>query len=163
MTRRNLHHWAAALLIASLVSCEKAPEGSGKNVKEAEMAWNATAFTEVRAYAINTKDEHSFNLIILNDGTLNPDRAPMEGVALNPAQVERLKSAVCSDVPLHEIAACFEPHHGFLFFDKDGKIIRSISICFRCNVYRSDPSGLAHPWDLEKLEGLFEELGIPVR
>lgn len=38
-------------------------------------------------------------------------------------------------------AACFDPHHTFVFFDKQGKIAGAVQVCFSCQTTRFSHAG----------------------
>jgi len=137
-----------------MISCSKSSKG-GK--------WHFSGFNEIRAYRLNWEDEHSMNPIVNQDGSLNPTRIPKEGVPLTEAQVKRLEAAVTGSHPEHPVAACFYPHHAFLFFDGSRKIVGHINICFLCSNYRGQPEGYARNWNLSQLEELLKDIGIPLR
>lgn len=51
----------------------------------------------------------------------------------------------------------------FVFYDSQGKIIESLTLCFTCSGYRTLPSGdLSDVFDLPALMELVKELKIPV-
>lgn len=125
--------------------------------------WHFGGFKEVRAYRINWDDEYSFDKIIGPDGKLNGTRLPAGGVALDQAQIGKLEAAVTGTHPDHPVAACFYPHHAFLFYDESGAVIGHINICFLCSNYDGAPKGFASSWDLEALESLIREIGLPIR
>jgi hypothetical protein len=124
-------------------------------------AWHFTGFTEVRAYRLNWDDEYSFDKILTNDGALNTTRQPTDGVVLNESQEKRLEAAVTGSHPDHPVAACFYPHHAFLFFGAEGKIVGHIDVCFLCSNYAGYPKGFASSWDLDAIRSLVEDLGMP--
>lgn len=59
------------------------------------------------------------------------------------------------------------PHHAFVFYGEDEKVLGSVSVCFQCretysrqfNLVR-DP--LSYFWDWDAIKGLFTRNGIPV-
>lgn len=61
------------------------------------------------------------------------------------------------------IAKCFNPHHGFQFYDKNDKVIGSISICLKCHTKLQLPLGqFASNWKFADLRTLLEELQVPI-
>lgn len=146
-----------AILLLSQAGCT--------NPSDADVEWPFSGFSEIRAYRFNWDDPNGEQgqLRLYNERNgLNPNRIPKEGVRLNDQQVARLKQAVCSEHARSTAAACFWPHHGFLFLDEQGRIVGSISICFLCDNYEAYSSGFAKRWDLQALKALFEELGMPI-
>jgi hypothetical protein len=116
-------------------------------------------FAKVVAVSYDFTQEKSDSVVI--------DKRLHKGVfsvspALTKDQVNALFTAITGTHTPWKGAVCYEPHHGFVFYDKNGTIIGSLSICFGCQQYRASPSGeLSRHWDLEGLEKLVRELGIP--
>lgn len=93
-----------------------------------------------------------------------------EGVAkawtkrLTAGQTERLVSFITGDRGSSGIGTmCYLPHHGFIFYDKDSKIVGHLAICFMCAKYYPSPAeGLSSVWDLPGIRKLATELGLPM-
>lgn len=119
--------------------------------------------TEVRAYRLNWDEKDSFDGIINRKGRLNSTRIPIDGVILDKSQLQRLEAAVTGSHPSHPVARCLYPHHAFVFFDSRGGIIGHIDICFLCANYRGEPTGFAESWDLDALQALIKDLGMPIQ
>jgi hypothetical protein len=102
-------------------------------------------------------------LIVLDTGRLNPTRNPKAGIRLNNSQVAKLCDAVhgLRPAPTWE-AACFNPHHAFLFYSATGDIVGEIDICFQCGNKYGKPDGYATTWDLPAIEAIFKELNLPI-
>ncbi len=118
-------------------------------------------FHSVRMYRMSWDHQESSERI-LSDGELNESRLPKDGLLLSFAQVKKLQAAVTGSHPEVEPFLCFDPHHGFVFFDKDGAIVGSIDICFQCMNYRGSPGGFPSNWDLLSIAELVHELGAPL-
>ncbi len=147
------------LLVLSVFASCHAPEEGSKQSGD----WHFSGLEEVRAYRLNWEDPYSFNKILDEKGELNRTRLPEEGVLLNEAQLKRLKAAVTGTHPHHLRAACFYPHHAFVFFDSEGTVVGHINICFQCSNYDGTPAGFADKWDVESIRCLVEDLGMPIR
>ena len=81
---------------------------------------------------------------------------------LSKAQEEALFSAITGTHTPLKSAMCFEPHHGFIFYDEGGVVVGSISVCFGCRNYRLSPRGeVSRRWDWPGLKALLEDLKIP--
>lgn len=83
---------------------------------------------------------------------------------LDTAQVNKLNDILCGRMlseenPGEETAACFEPHHGVLFYDKTNKIVASVNICFSCNNAQIFPPAKRH--DIKALGQWCEDIGMP--
>lgn len=118
-------------------------------------------FDSVRLYRTNWAKEDPMEDIVSN-GRLNETREPLDGILLTSTQVKKLESAVTGSHPEVFGAMCFYPHHGFVFFDKNGTIVGSIDICFKCSNYQGNPEGFALHWDLLAIAELVHELGVPL-
>lgn len=149
-------------LIFPLGGCHHLDATSGPQVS-AHFDWGFLKFSEVRAFRINWSDEDAFDGLVGEKNKLNPTRFPTDGVLLTSLQVERLQEAVTGAHSEHLVAACYNPHHSFAFYDSAGQIVGHIDICFLCWNYRSNPPGFAKTWNLAELSGLLTELGIPLR
>lgn len=83
---------------------------------------------------------------------------------LDSTQVNKLNDILCGRMMSKEnsdeaVAACFEPHHGVLFYDKTNKIVASINICFLCNNAQISPPAKLH--DMKALGQWCEDIGMP--
>ena len=59
-------------------------------------------------------------------------------------------------------ADCFSPRHGIVFYDNVGRIIGSVSICFECNRYISQPESVNHV-KINALRKMFINYGFPIK
>ncbi|RYD66743.1 MAG: hypothetical protein EOP83_04275 [Verrucomicrobiaceae bacterium] len=124
--------------------------------------WPGIEFSEVRVYLYNPgrNDEN----LIIEKGKLHPDVVNPEGIKLDATQTQRLLTLLRHESPDEGVPACmFRPHHGVVFYDRDGKPIANVSICFLCEVAGSVPN--SHPMsesDFAKLKRLVQDLGLPV-
>ncbi len=125
--------------------------------------WHFANLSDVRAYRFNWDDQCSFDGIVDDGGELNSTRWPLEGIVLNASQVSRLKAAVTGSHPCHPTAACFYPHHAFVFYDDQGRMVGYLNLCFLCSNYSGVPDEFADLWDLEALAAILGELGMPLR
>jgi hypothetical protein len=80
---------------------------------------------------------------------------------LTPLQVQRLIGAVTGEHPDYPTAACFNPHHAFVFYDKSSKPRAWVDICFQCSGIRSRPFGMTENADFPSLGELCDELHLP--
>lgn len=125
--------------------------------------WQFDGIAEIRAYRINWDEKYSVDTIIGPEGELNESRLPRAGTVLSKMQMDKLEAAVTGTHPGHPVAMCFYPHHAFLFFDDGGAVVGHIDICFQCSYYDGAPEGFADHWDLDALESLIKEIGMPIR
>jgi hypothetical protein len=82
---------------------------------------------------------------------------------LTPAQIETLIQAVYGKNKKMPSAACYSPHHLFLFYDVSGKLINSVELCLSCAGVVTSPELPEKYWsrhDYRKLAKLCVECGI---
>jgi hypothetical protein len=136
-------------------------------------SWPGVSYTEVRAYSFNRKgapepiDECTGRQLmyapLLNcHKALGPSVINKAGAPLTSAQVRRLLDAVTRDHHEHLTARCFDPRHGFIFYDAEHKAVASIEVCFECGFARGSPDLPRHSYDdMETLRKLCKELKLP--
>lgn len=105
-----------------------------------------------------------------NEAQFEWDRKHPNGIEINAAQRKQLNEAMYIETNDDKsFTACFIPHHFFRYFDKSGKQIGEISVCFCCQQVRIEPFGKklnanqyveARYTDIAKL---VEELGVSTR
>ena len=82
---------------------------------------------------------------------------------LTPGQVGRLVEAVYGDHGKTPPAACYDPHHIFLFYDADGELINAVEVCFSCTNLVAQPEIEESQWfrhDYRELARIGDESGI---
>lgn len=130
-------------------------------------AWPSAGTETVTAYRFSTPDEveSSWSLLTGDNqvdlGTLK--KTTVASAQLTPGQTKKLLGCIFGDWERSGPAACYGPHHLFLFRDSTGKITQAIEVCFDCsNVYTS-PALDEKQWnhhDLRGLARLCDEIGI---
>lgn len=113
----------------------------------------------------NLPRESGFSLISqagqLNQELLN--ELKVKEAQLTASQVIRLHEMVYGDHPSTSAAACYDPHHIFVFYDDDGEIKNTIEICFSCLNIHTSPELEESQWrrhDFRSLARLCDEIGI---
>ncbi len=120
-------------------------------------------FEKVVIHKFNWKDKTSFDSLIAPSGNLNKTVNSAQGIELTESQILTLSEAIFQSDINAPIAACFYPHHGFEFFNKNNERVAYIDICFLCNQHRIRPNIETSPqWDLKKLSKLVQETGLPL-
>ncbi len=119
------------------------------------------------------KDFHRVDMVVYNPNAerrqelvknekVHAGLLPKLTKALTPEEVKRLKGLVTGKHKDKGSAFCYEPHNGFLFYDKENKIVGHLEICFLCGNYESNPkNGLSEFWDLKGLEKLIRKKDVP--
>jgi hypothetical protein len=82
---------------------------------------------------------------------------------LTSGQVLRLVDAVYGRHKKFGPAACYTPHHLFLFHDSAGRLIQAIEVCFGCINLHAQPDVGEPQWarhDFRELARLCDEIGI---
>ena len=124
-------------------------------------AWPGVEYAEVRAYLYNPPKSQDNRII--HDGKLHSEVVNPEGIKLDAAQVKRLLGATFHREPDRSGSGCFFPHHGIVFYDRDGKPVASVSICLVCTIAAEFPYGAdTMRWNLAALAQLIQDLGLPV-
>ena len=155
---KNVVSLAAALACVLLSSCQSPKEQE----PQAALSWPIEGVAEIRAYRVDWADKHNQEGILTTEGELRNERLPQEGVALNAKQSAKLHQVIMGEHPAHPPVDCYNPHHAFVFFDAEEKILGSVDICFMCSDYVSSHDGFARHLDYAGLRKLFTELEIPI-
>lgn len=152
----------AAFPLPGTTSAEELGEAWGGKSVENISAW-IKGFDHVEAVVYNPSEKNPEEPPVI-DGRLHEGVAKAWTKRLTPEQTVRLISFITGKRKDSGAAAgCYLPHHGFIFYDKDSKIVGHLAICFGCGNYRSSPKeDLSRPWDLGGLSALTTELGLPM-
>ena len=122
--------------------------------------WPGVAYSEVRGYAYDAY-VHGRPMPLVKNGELGPTVVNKAGVRLTPRQIQRLIDEVSNrrSGPI-DLKSCWSPHHGFVFYNAQGKAVAWVEICFRCgNILASPPAqGIYH---MKTLRRLCDELKLP--
>lgn len=84
-------------------------------------------------------------------------------VTLNAEQVSQLVDAIYGAHDHTGPAACYEPHHIFLFYDTNDVLIHVVEVCFGCTNLQAQPQIEEPQWgkhDFRKLARICDEIGI---
>jgi hypothetical protein len=149
-----------------------APDGAvhylGRRLNQATAAapgavsdfWATAGTHEVRAYVFDP--EKGKTRSIIEEGKLHPGVANGQGTVLTPALTERLLAAMARKEGRSKRGG-YEPHHGFVFYGKDGSVLAHVTVCL------ASKDGVAYPqaaeaanWDIEMISAILREAGLPV-
>lgn len=125
--------------------------------------WLPHKIHEVRAFAYDyTQGDKGANLVVakntLHLGVINPG-----GALLSKDQSKRLQSALVTKQKRKKGAFCYDPHHGFVFYDRKGNMMGYIELCFQCGNVKSAPKGLPNvEWNWAEIRAILKELKIPI-
>lgn len=142
------------------------------SIQDSEITDSSLKAARVVAYRFGFPDEENEKAprlparIITQDGRLDIDTLEdlkMAEATLTPDQVSRFVDAVYGSHEKTDPAACYEPHHIFLFYDKDDILINVVEICFGCtNLHASPEIKESQVWrhDFRELARICDEVGI---
>lgn len=117
--------------------------------------------TRVAAYAINRRVKlPSPNQTLVIDGTLNPDRHPLEGRTLTDRQVNAFLDATTVKEHASSPSYCFYPHHAIAFYNADGTLSSHYTICFTCQTHSASAGKFVDQPDFKALSRLFGEVKL---
>jgi len=92
----------------------------------------------VVAFRFALPDDENFSLI--QDGEFDGgslSKLKKKEAELTENQVETLVEAVFGSHKETSSAACYDPHHIFLFFNDSDKLIQVVEVCFSCTNLRA--------------------------
>jgi hypothetical protein len=136
----------------------------------AEPSWPGVPYVEVRGYGYNhvspvfdSQGRQIMNAPLIDeDKRLGPSVVNKKGVPLTSTQVQHLLRAITGKHAAHPRARCWQPHHGFVFYDTRGTAVAWVEVCFECGFARTTPSVPNHWYDdMKALLKLSKELKLP--
>ncbi|MFC0019499.1 hypothetical protein, partial [Roseibacillus persicicus] len=100
---------------------------------------------------------------LVKDGKLHKGLKKEWTKRLSKEEVQKITRALTGEHKWQGGALCYEPHHGFVFYDGKGIILGHVEICFMCGNYYSYPKdGLSQYWDLEALKNIVSGHELPL-
>lgn len=148
----NIMKYFIALLLIIFAHAEDAPK-----------QWPAVNFKYVVGYCYDYSQDARGASITFPDGSLHKGVIRATTVRLNDVKVAKLRTLLSTDSKTEGgEMECYEPHHAFVFYDENWKVVASIDICFLCEDYNVHPSGASNNIDLDALELFCREVGLPV-
>lgn len=109
--------------------------------------------------------DHGFSLIQpsgkIDLGLLQ--RLKKKEAVLDQTQIKKLETAVYGNHPVFQSAACYDPHHIFVYYDSNGHVGKAIEVCFGCTKIIAHPeisSEQSSKHDFISLARLCDEIGI---
>ena len=130
---------------------------------EQPKAWPNVPFKHVVAYCYDFSQDTRGSDITFPDGSLHKGVIRATTVRLTEPQVQQVVGLLTKVSEEEDGEAdCYEPHHAFVFYDADWKVVASIDVCFLCEDYIARPKGVSENIDLAALEKFCRGLGLPV-
>ncbi len=168
----------AGLFAVLLVSCNERPKPGASAAAEApvpkheaslplEHKWPPQAPFKVVAYRfVNPLGPGDGNFTLIKDSGVDLEKLKSMTVAsaeLNAKQAARLVDFIIGKHPKVSSAACYDPHHIFVFYNARGEVENAVEICFGCTSVITLPDVGEKQWyhyDFRGLARLCEEAGI---
>ena len=122
--------------------------------------WPTKPFTEVRAYCYDYTSEMSRSFFV--NGRMHKGVQDPKGVKLTAEQVKQLQKAITVSQPKGPRTPCYAPHHAFVYYDAQGKVVGWLEMCFGCNQQLSYPAGVPEYVDRIALWNLAGDLNLPL-
>lgn len=124
--------------------------------------WPDVPYTHVVGYCYDFSQDARGASISFPDGSLHKGVIKATTVRLSDAQTKSLLEILNDDVE-HERGevACYDPHHAFVFYDSNWRIVASIDICFLCEDHAARPKGVHELFDLQAMEAFCRQIGLP--
>ncbi len=150
-----------ALICSFLLSAQLFAADTSARIQRVD-GWPSTNYSHVVGYSFDTGRAEPDSLV--RTGKLDETRLKQfkqKEVSLTPTQIGRLLSATFGSRKRLAPAACYSPHHIFVFYDKNAKPVAAIEICFGCDNLRAMPSkDNEFHHDFADLARLSVELGL---
>jgi hypothetical protein len=135
----------AALLLVQASGAEEASK------------WPPDGTASVRAFSFAGGPKN----LIINGDTIAPTARPNGGLLLTREQAADACAALnTTSDHFGYFYRCFEPRDALVFYDADGAVLASVSICFTCYDSRAVPSTFATAFDYAALTRFFARLDL---
>ncbi len=160
MNRRRL---ISAFALAGVSSCRRNGIGAGGARSTGDSVWPDQTYDRVVGYQFfNPWGPLKEGSPILDEG-FHADklaRLKRKDIRLNASQTSRLIEASLNLPDNGAPAACYYPHHIFVFY-KDTSVVAAIEVCFECHGKRTWPSATKQVGtDYPALAVLCREIGL---
>lgn len=90
------------------------------------------------------------------------EKLKQKSAELTAIQASKLLSVVNGKAVIAP-AACYDPHHIFLFYSREGSVVAAVEVCFSCTGISTMPGISEKRWyrhDFVALARLTDELGL---
>jgi hypothetical protein len=124
--------------------------------------WYNPKYFISKAYLYGLGEEPAGDII--EYGRLNTTVIDTIGVVLTNEHVRKVISVATGNNSgkIEELAECFIPHHGIVFYDKDKRPLASVTICFYCRRMKFIPETVTPEKGLGILKKVILELKFPI-
>jgi len=138
--------------------------------KSDESRWVPPSFQKVVGFRFRLPSDGSEGPVpsgfsLLKNGAIDIaqlEKLKQKSAELTVAQTSKLLTAVNGKEAIHP-AACYDPHHVFLFYSGEGTIVAAVEVCFSCTGICTMPGISEARWyrhDFAALARLTDELGL---
>lgn len=127
-----------SLAVIGLLMCVTNVFGQKKGVAP---TWPGMPYSYAKVYLYNLDNQLLVHYQPVKNGKLDPTVVG-DGQRLTQPQLAELLTIMNSDTrTLNEgLAKCYEPHHAFVFYDENDKVVASSDVCFLCEGIRFYPA-----------------------
>jgi len=109
----------------------------GCGAHRVESIWDLPKGSEMRAYYTNWNDWEGDHLILTDDYSLSKEANPQNETVISRQDAVQILEWVKNHEDSGFDIFCWMPHHAFVVYDKHGKAMHGIDVCFQCKQYRS--------------------------
>jgi len=141
-------------LLLALISLAGAEENAAP--------WPPKGYAHVVAFCYDNGKDPRGHQIVFPDKTLHRGIIKAATVRLSKEQSERLVKILTTPKGELEEEDCYDPHHGFVFYDRDWNVVGWFEVCFLCWGYVASSQAVPEMIDYEALEAFTRDAGVPV-
>jgi len=131
--------------------------------EEKAAPWPPMGYSHVVGFCYDYGKDPRGDSLVFPDGILHRGIIKATTVRFSEEQAGRLVKVLTTG--LKEEGGeedCYEPHHGFVFYDGDWKVVGWFEVCFSCSGFVASSEKAPAAVDLEALEALARGAGLPV-
>lgn len=147
-----------------------ATSGAEPADKGSKTVWTPPKYSKVIGYRFqlpsdNAKHPVPSGFTLLKKGAVDAvqlERFTIKSAELGQEHIQKLTAAVSAKRITYP-AACYDPHHIFVFYSETGTVVAAIEICFSCTGVAAIPAIAEPQWyrhDYAALAKLTDELGL---
>ena len=154
-------------IVTSVVLAADSPRAPSKS------DWPKTEFTKVVGYRFKIPSDDAKGTEAVPSGfsllnktgldTKQLETLTAKSTELTKPQIAKLLKATFNPSHYASPAACYDPHHIFVFYSDTGATVAAIEICFSCTGIATTPGKKKSQWyrhDFIALARLTDELGL---
>lgn len=147
-------------IFALLFSCKSSNETAVDLIFEQTSKIEILAYVDRNLWDEEDNPEYYKLDFIKNKKVKIKDKYLKNRILLNEIQLKKLQEKFYGCKSPDESAACFDPRHALIFYDKKNEVLGYIEICFQCNQHNASLNLETIADCALNLEALFKEFGI---